>query len=273
MFGDLPAGLADQSLQFAGHGSVQATVLDVNAVTSFVDQTPNTRVKELEDQEIDILKQIRALDDRTGVLDEERDFVKRMLVSTPTVGAAPADGTHGGVGPGLPPLEEWQKLFSYSEETLGKIAAEVQSIDARRDELKGKKAAVDAELEGLRGDRGKSVKVVTVRLSVPTACKLEVALKYALPGATWAPSYDARLLTGERAVELSYYGLVWNATGEDWRYALSSSRFPRRGRAWAAAHLSSGPGWWAIQRPYDSLAKSEGPTHRDPLSRGDPAST
>jgi uncharacterized protein (TIGR02231 family) len=226
-FGDLPTGIADQSLQFAGHGAVQATVLDVNAVTSFVDSTPNARVKELEDEESGIQKQIRALDDRAGVLGEESDFVKRMLLSSTTVGTPPADGARGGGAPGLSPLEEWQKLYSYSEETLGKIDAELQSIDGRRDELKGKKAAVEAQLEGLRGDHGKTIKVVTVRLSVPAACKLEAALKYTLPGATWAPSYDARLLSGERAVALSYNGLVWNTTGEDWsniELTLSTAR-------------------------------------------------
>ena len=218
MFGNLPAGLADQSLQFSAHGAVQATILDVNAETAYVDSTPNARVKELEDQIADLGKQIRAIDDRVEVLGVERDFVRHMILSATSTGShtAGADAAHAGGAASLPTLEEWEKLYAYSEETLGKIASEVQSLDERRSDLKGKKGALELQLGNLRGAQGKSVKNVAVRLSAPAAGRLEIALRYAVPGATWMPSYDARMHTEDRAVDLTYYGLVRNATGEDW---------------------------------------------------------
>jgi uncharacterized protein (TIGR02231 family) len=68
---------------------------------------------------------------------------------------------------------------------------------------------------------------VTVRVAVAAAGRLEVALKYAVPGAAWVPSYDARLHADDREVELAYYGMVRNATGEDWEniaLTLSTAR-------------------------------------------------
>jgi uncharacterized protein (TIGR02231 family) len=115
-----------------------------------------------------------------------------------------------------PTLDEWQKLYTYSEETCGKIAAELQSLDIQREELKLKQTAIEQQLNELRGAGGKSYKTVTVRVAVTAPGRLELALKYAVPGASWAPAYDARLRAADRAVELAYFGLVRNGTGEDW---------------------------------------------------------
>jgi uncharacterized protein (TIGR02231 family) len=228
-FERLPASLLDQSLQASGRGTATATILDVSAHTAYVDFTPNARVQELEEQIRGLQKQQRALDDRTDVLDQERDFVKRMLAASTGTVIYPlgADPTHGGGTAARPTLDEWQKLYTYSEDTLGKIATELQSLDDQREDLKAKQTALEQQLNELRGASGKSFKTVTVRVAVTEPGRLDLSLRYAVPGANWAPSYDARLHVAERAVELSYFGLVRNGTGEDWNdiaLTLSTAR-------------------------------------------------
>ena len=218
VFERLPAGLLDQSLQASGRGTAGVTILDVNAQTAYVDFTPNERVKELEEKLKDLQKQQRALDDRGQILNEQHEFVKRMLQASTGTVIYPlgGDAAHGGGTAARPTLDEWQKLYAYSEETFGKIAAEVQSLDNQREDLKAKQAALEQQLNELRGARGKSFKTVTVRVAVSDPGRLDITIKYAVPGASWAPSYDARLHVADRAVELSYFGLVRNGTGEDW---------------------------------------------------------
>ena len=218
VFERLPAALLDQSLQASGHGTATATILDVSAQTAFVDFTPNARVKELEDQFLALQKQQRVFADRAQILSDQRDFVKRMLAASTGTVIYPlgGDAAHGGGTAARPTLDEWQKLYAYSEETFGKIAAELQSLDTQREDLKLKQTAVAQQLNELRGAGGKSYKTITVRVAVTQPGKLDIALKYAVPGASWAPSYDARLRAADRAVELTYFGLVRNGTGEDW---------------------------------------------------------
>ena len=229
VFERLPAGLLEQSLQASGHGTAAATILDVSAQTAFVDFTPNGRVKDLEDQLLALKKQKRVLVDRAQLLNEQREFVKRMQAASTGTVIYPlgGDAAHGGGTAARPTLDEWQKLYTYAEETFGKIDAELQSLDTQREELKLKAAALEQQLNELRGAGGKSYKTVTVRVAVTQPGRLEVALKYAVPGASWAPSYDARLHAAERAVELTYFGLVRNGTGEDWNdiaLTLSTAR-------------------------------------------------
>ncbi len=228
-FERLPAGLLDQSLQASGRGTAGATILDVNAQTAYVDFTPNARVQELEEQIRGLQKQQRTLDDRAAILDQEREFVKRMLAASTGTIIYPlgADATHGGGTAARPTLDEWQKLYAYSDDAFGKIATELQSLDTQREDLKAKQTALEQQLNELRGAGGKSFKTVAVRVAVTEPGRLDLSLKYAVPGASWAPSYDARLRVAERAVELAYFGLVRNGTGEDWNdiaLTLSTAR-------------------------------------------------
>jgi uncharacterized protein (TIGR02231 family) len=229
VFERLPAALLDQSLQASGRGTAASTILDVNAQTAYVDFTPNTRVQELEDQVRALQKQQRTLNDRGVILGEQREFVKRMLLASTGTIIYPlgGDAARGGGTVARPTLDEWQKLYGYSEETFGRIAAELQSLDNQREELKAKQTALEQQLNELRGAGGKSYKTITVRVVVTEPGRLDLTLKYAVPGASWAPSYDARLHAAERAVELSYFGLVRNGTGEDWNdiaLTLSTAR-------------------------------------------------
>ena len=219
---NLPAALVDQSLQASGRGVAGATILDVTAQNVFAEATSNDRVKDLETQIKDLQRQRRVLDDRGKVLEEQRGFVQRMLQSSTTTGPAGAAGAAA-----RPTLDEWQKLFAYSEETLGKINAEQQKLDVDREPLQARQTALEQQLNQLKGARGKQSKTITIRLSLTTPGKLDVALQYAVPAAGWTPSYDARLRSADRAIDLSYFGIVRNGTGEDWNdvaLTLSTAR-------------------------------------------------
>jgi uncharacterized protein (TIGR02231 family) len=219
VFAGLPATLVDQSLQVSGRGSATTTILDVSARQTFVNFTPNERVKALEDELHGLQKQFRLLDDRVATLSEQRAFVQRMLTASTgqviyPLGATP---TAGGGTTARPTLDEWQKLYAYSEETFGRIAAEQQAIDGQREELNAKKAALNQQLGELRGAGGRAFKTVTVRVATAGAGSLQLALAYTVPGASWTPAYDARLHSAERTVELTYFGIVRQNTGEDWK--------------------------------------------------------
>jgi uncharacterized protein (TIGR02231 family) len=219
VFENLPTALLDQSVQASGRGIPGATILDVRTQTIFVEATANEQVKALEDQLKGLQKQRRVLDDRVKILEEQRGFVQRMLQAStaPVTGAGAARAT----------LDEWQRVLAYADESLGKIATEQQSIDTQREELQAKEAVLNLQLSALRGARGKQSKTVTVRFALTAPGKLDVAVRYAIPNASWSPAYDARLRSVDRTVELSYFGIVRNGTGEDWNevaLTLSTAR-------------------------------------------------
>ena len=218
VFANLPASLVEQSLQVSGRGTAQTTILDVTARATYLDFTPNERVKALEDELRGLQKQRRGLDDRGKLLDEQKASLGRAeaaLTSPSNKDAA------------RPTLEDLTKLLGFLGEQRTKLVADAAALDDQREALQAKIDAAQQQLNELRGARGRTVKNVTVRLAAGSPGQLDLSLSYAVPGASWAPAYDARLRAEERAVELAYFGVVRNGTGEDWKevaLTLSTAR-------------------------------------------------
>ncbi|HWZ96050.1 MAG TPA: mucoidy inhibitor MuiA family protein [Opitutaceae bacterium] len=211
-FEELPAALVEGSLQVSGHGMANVTILDVNARTIFVAASSDPRVKSIEDNLTALQKKVRALNDRGAVLDHQRAL---LGIIESAVAAPPAKDT---TAP-RPSFDDWQKLLAFADDNRSKFAAEQQSLDEQRQELGDQITADGAQLGNLtrKADHGHSNKTVTVRVAATSAGSLDLTLAYAVPGASWTPAYDARLHSDEHAVELTYFGLVQQNTGEDWK--------------------------------------------------------
>ncbi len=229
IFANLPQALNERSLQVSGRGTAQALILDVSAKQTYVDFTPNARVKELEDQLKGLGKQVRGLDDRTNLLNASQASLDRMeaaLFAPPTKDVP------------RPDLNQFTSSLNYLTEQKAKLATERAALDEQREELANKINTVQNQLNELRGAGGRAFKTVTVRVSAPQAGSLDVALSYTVPGASWAPSYDARVLSSERAVNLGYFGIVRQSTGEDWKDVALTLSTARPGLGGAAPVLS-----------------------------------
>ena len=211
-FPGLPARILDNSIQVSGRG-VAATLLDVNARTLHADTTTDPRVKTLEDELTALQRQDRTLRDQLGVLDQQTAFLAKIENAT----TQPAPRDPAAAAP-RPTIDDWQKLLAFSANTTARLASERQALDEQREALDRKISALKAQLKELRGQLAArhATKIVTARFAAEQAGPLDITLAYALPGAAWAPAYDARLRSEERAVELTYSGIVRNATGEDW---------------------------------------------------------
>lgn len=228
VFANLPQTLDERSLQVSGRGTAQALILDVSAKQTFVDFTPNARVKELEDQLRALGRQLRGLDDRGGVLQAQVAMLDRMegaLFAPPTKDVP------------RPDLADFTKSMGYLTEQKAKIAADRAALDDERTDLQAKIDAVQAQLNELRGTGGRGFKTVTVRVAAQQPGNLDLALSYTVPGASWSPSYDARVLSAERAVALGYFGLVRQSTGEDWKDVALTLSTARPGLGGAAPVL------------------------------------
>ena len=227
-FANLPEALNERSLQVSGRGTAQALILDVSAKKTYVDFTPNARVKELEDQLKGLGRQVRELDDRGGLLQAQTVMLDRMeaaLFAPPTKDVP------------RPDLTQFTNSLTYLTEQKSKITAERATLDEQREEVQNKINTVQAQLNELRGAGGRGYKSVTVRVDAEKAGNLDVALSYTVPGASWSPSYDARVLSTERAVALGYFGIVRQNTGEDWKDVALTLSTARPGLGGAAPVL------------------------------------
>ncbi len=252
LFANLPASLLDDTLQVTGRGTAAATILDVSARAKWLEAAASDRIRALE-AELDGLQQdLRALDDRSATLDQQRT----LLLNIGTAATTPPTGTPAAPAP-RPTNAEWQQLLDFYGAGLDKLAADRQALDPQRDELKRKIGAVLAQLNELRAPSAREVKDVVVRVAAANAGRLELSLLYTLTGAAWSPAYDARFSTADRSLALGYFGVIRQNSGEDWKGVDLTLSTARPSLGGAAPELSP---WIVAQQratAFDSLRLME----------------
>ena len=127
---------------------------------------------------------------------------------------------------------------------LVEVAAERRAHAERRVDAEHARAAAQSELDRLRASsRTRRDAVIAVEADVP--CELAVDLTYVALGAGWSCAYDARI-DGSGPLALTWYGLVSQATGEDWPACELTLSTARPGVAGAVPELEP---WWVDVRP------------------------
>jgi len=244
-FAGLPAALQDESVQVSTKGTTATSLLDIATRTVFVTAEPDARIKALEDQLLALRREERALNDQSTVLESQRT----LLTSIEKVSTTPVSPRAGETAPARPTLDDYEKLLGFSATQRARLDAAAQKLDADRVALAEKISAAQAQLNELRGKlpARRATKTVTVRLSAEAAGKLDVALSYALAGASWTPAYDARLRSEKRQVQLDAFGVVRNATGEDWKGVALTLSTARPGLGGAAPEIA--PWYVDVARP------------------------
>ena len=247
----LPAALVDESLQVSGRGTAAATILDVNLRRTFLETSPDPRLRALEEELANLQREDEALVARLKQLDEQRSLLQRIeaaLTATPTKDSPTA----------RPSLDEWQRLLAFQAENLTRLAGDQQSLQLQRSALAAKIAAVEAQLNEIRGrsPQRRSQKAATLRVSASRAGTLELSVSYTTPGASWSAAYDARLRAETRAIDVTYYGVIRNGTGEDWNGVALTLSTARPGLGGGAPTLSP----WVVEpvRPMPTAYLAQG---------------
>jgi uncharacterized protein (TIGR02231 family) len=210
--------------------------LDIVTRIVYVTAEPDARFKTIEDQLIALRREERSLNDQGNVLESQRVLLANIEKASTT----PATSRPGETPPARPALEDYEKLLGFSASQRARFDAATQKLDFDRSTLAEKIAATQAQLNELRGKQSsrRAQKTVTVRLATEASGKLDLALSYGLPGASWTPAYDARLRSEKRQVQLDAFGLVRNSTGEDWKAITLTLSTARPGLGGAAPEIA-----------------------------------
>ncbi|MBO1012607.1 mucoidy inhibitor MuiA family protein [Achromobacter sp. SD115] len=213
----LPASLQENSLQVSAKSTGQATLLDVKVRDAYQADTANERVKQLEEQVRKLQGQQALLDDEAAVLDNQRELVLMMQRGATEPAKDGARLT----------LDELKAIQSLSADSLARALAGLRRVAEQKEALERELTALQDQLGQLQSSLNRRTKTVTLRVNLARAGKLDLNVSYAVAGARWTPAYDARLRPADRSVDLGYFGVIRQNTGEDWnnvKLTLSTAR-------------------------------------------------
>jgi uncharacterized protein (TIGR02231 family) len=147
-----------------------------------------------------------------GYLELGQWFVKREMVG------------------GRPATAVWKAAFDAAVDGELKAVAALSTARARLRELERELAEARLQLARLSSATPRREYRAEAVVSCPAGKTVEVELSYAVGGASWQPSYEARTQEAKKAVELKGFATITQNTGEDWRAArvILSTAVPRQ---------------------------------------------
>ena len=212
----LPLGLDPASVRAAARSTARARLLGVDVRRDFYVETPAERVRELEGQVEALEDEMRGLDAQAELSKREQEVVGELAGQTEVYAR--------GLAFGKTSVEEQMALLDGLRSRAEGLNATLLDLAARRRGLDRRLQKLQAELDQLRGAKGRERYTAVVEVEViqagdrstGLAQALEVELTYVVSGAGWRPIYDVRLIQPDDTLEIAYMAQITQRTGEDW---------------------------------------------------------
>lgn len=199
-FTGLPLALQDDSL----HAELRAGGAVITGVerASGASEVPEEKKKALEAEARAVGEQLGAVQDRIAALLAQRAYLRASLLQ-------------GGESQPQPALATVRANLDFVAAAEAEIARKLRAEEDKARELDEQLTPLLARIQ----DPEAAGVSVTVDLDNPKAGSVTVALSYQVWGAGWSPSYNARLSPDGKEVELAWFGVVSQQTGEIWKDA------------------------------------------------------
>lgn len=210
---DLPSSLDENSVRASGTGTADVKINGVKIETVYLDTTTNQRYKALEDSVEDLKEQQKIYDDRYGLLQKEADYLEKIKNASTTVpsGGRESDRQRSTT------VSEWTGLYNFYDAKFEAVNKEQRNIEKSKKALQAKLNALQSRLQKVSAGANLTKKNVTVSFTVKKEGTLALSLSYMMMGASWHPQYDIRVSPENKEVEFTYYGVIYQNTGEDWK--------------------------------------------------------
>jgi hypothetical protein len=205
----LPTALMDQSLRVSGVSDRAAKITDVKIEQVFLDTIPESRKS-------DLYKRLNALRLEKNALERKNLLLKSQ---SEAVDALQENYTKSLNNPNpnhKAATEEWEKLLQFVERKKTDFADKMESLRIEIEVKQEKIQVLEQEIRNTTGGSGKAEKQVSVTLNVTEGGPIDFEVSYIISGVSWSPSYEARVTSTEKALQLFYYGMVQQTSGENW---------------------------------------------------------
>lgn len=204
----LPAGLLEDSLRVEGRSEAPLGIGSLEAGRAFSEELVREKERELHARLEALRDEARSWSDRAKALGQQLAFIQALGKKLPE--RFDAEMLQGRVEP-----EAWKQTWAAVGAGAAETLAGIQEAEVRQREVAEKIRKAEQELAQVATGRREEVRV-TVNVASARPARAVLELSYQVPGAGWAPAYDARLDAEAATVALDLLARVRQRTGEEW---------------------------------------------------------
>ncbi len=212
-----------ESLRAAGQGPEGTRILNVDVTTAFYSRPPEEELQTLQNELEQLQQNEQLLQARQEALNDRRKWLSAL-------GEQSHDFARG-LAKGQMKPDDCAEFFSFMAAQALQDAEAAQALEIEMKRVQQDIAAKQRELWQKQGNRQPDRLAAVINVELAQAGDFEVEVSYLVKNASWHPQYDVRVQMNEEhsagEVELTYIGMVQQATGERWEnvnLALSTAR-------------------------------------------------
>ncbi len=200
----------ENSLRVSVSDGAKVQLFGAEVKKEFLEEPPSEKVKALKEEIQGTEDEIKKAQDLKQLLLEKKEFIDSVrLFSGEQI---PKD-----LVTKMPPANELDETLKFLDIRLKENYAQVMDTEIKIRELEKKLDVLRRELAQVSGANRKLKRSIVVDLELPQPENFNLTVSYLVRGASWQPLYDARANFEKSQVELVSYGVVRQATGEDWQ--------------------------------------------------------
>ena len=208
VFENLPLGLEEDSVRAKASSAGGLKILGVEVRRDYKEAAVSAGTKQLQDDITKIDDQERTLKDEGEDNRRRQEFLDQMKAKVTTPSTDEKDP-----GKSVTAMQGFFALYGTETSKISTRWREIQFELRDLDKTRADKANQLSLLQQPAAPNTRSA-IVTVEAAEPGSASLQVT--YLMSGAGWQPQYDAYADPATQKVELTYYGVVRQTTGEDW---------------------------------------------------------
>jgi uncharacterized protein (TIGR02231 family) len=190
--------------------SIQAAAPDIVLINSvrhevnfMKEQVQTPRIIRLQDS-------LRLIQEKTEVLNNEKTVLTQenaLVLANQSL-----SGEQKGVS-----TDELRKAADFFRTRLRDINERLLQNQRAQTKLSEDRNRINQQLQELNFEKNKPSNDIVVKLKCDYARTVKVGIRYFVPDAGWAPSYDLRAKDTESPITLDYRAEVWQTTGVQWK--------------------------------------------------------
>ncbi|XP_078617338.1 protein F37C4.5-like isoform X9 [Branchiostoma floridae x Branchiostoma japonicum] len=208
-----------------------ASITEVTYHSKFIpadEAEENKKIRELKDKLNELEKTKKALVAKKHRLEKQRNvldgFADNMIKpSSPGENKESNSDNRLSLNMDTSLLDCMSGFFDLYDKQAQKLDEALQDLDQEIDSNEDAAAVTRKNIQELEISKDSlMIREVLVVLDTKEEARVELIVSYVVSKARWAPKYDMRVFTKDSAMKIQYFGVIRQATGENWQDATIS---------------------------------------------------
>jgi len=206
---NLSSNLKDETVRVAAK-TPGVKILDVNVERRFTTDIQQERLNTLQDKLDSLQETAQVIQDNISVLNDKKNFIESLKAES-------VKNANEKILANTPSTKNWSEMLQFFDNNLNVIYSGLRKQNHEKAEIDNEINQIQREINNSDSWMTKDYKEIVMNAECDDNGPVVLQPSYIVENANWYPIYDARVDSKSKEMELDYFGMINQSTGEDWK--------------------------------------------------------